>query len=172
MRKKLGKLSEKELKLIKEKSTKFVYCRNNCGRQLEIDYLAESGLCSICTTNLAPPNQFLLMSKEELEDIRKKTKKFNLKGWHLMKKFVDKEGNVFEYGKENSELKGQFPITDIDAIKQSRKKDKKTTREKNLEEVENDEELAKRHRKKRQIQKRQREDKQKKLEELSTDREK
>ena len=38
-------------------------------------------------------------------------------GWHFMKEFVDKDGNVFRRGKEQPELKGTLPPTKITKTK-------------------------------------------------------
>ena len=46
-------------------------------------------------------------------------------GWHFMKEFVDAEGNVFNKGKEVTELKGTLPPTKV----KPRKKIKRRTRE-------------------------------------------
>ena len=38
-------------------------------------------------------------------------------GWHFMKEFVDKDGNVFHRGKEQPELKGTLPPTKVTKAK-------------------------------------------------------
>ena len=38
-------------------------------------------------------------------------------GWHFMKEFVDKDGNVFHKGKEQPDLKGTLPPTKITKAK-------------------------------------------------------
>ena len=38
-------------------------------------------------------------------------------GWHFMKEFVDKDGNVFHRGKEQPKLKGTLPPTKITKTK-------------------------------------------------------
>ena len=43
-------------------------------------------------------------------------------GWHFMKEFVDKDGNVFHRGKEQPELKGTLPPTKITKAKVKRVK--------------------------------------------------
>jgi len=35
------------------------------------------------------------------------------RGWHLYKQFVHSDGRVFEMGKENVELKGTLPATQV-----------------------------------------------------------
>jgi len=48
-------------------------------------------------------------------------------GWHFMKEFVDKKGNVFHKGKEQPELKNSLPPT---VVKPREKKKKLTADEK------------------------------------------
>ena len=50
------------------------------------------------------------------------------KGWHWMKEFVDKKGNVFHKGKEQPELKGTLKPTKV----KPRKKKKKLTADEKL----------------------------------------
>ena len=57
--------------------------------------------------------------------ISKKAELKKPKGWHWMKEFVDKDGNVFHKGKEMPELKGTLPPTKIKKTVRKRKKAKK-----------------------------------------------
>jgi hypothetical protein len=50
-------------------------------------------------------------------------------GWHWMKEFVDKDGNVFHKGKEMKKLKGTLPQT---KVKPPKKKIKRRTKEQML----------------------------------------
>jgi len=45
-------------------------------------------------------------------------------GWHFMKVFVDKNGNVFYRGVEQPKLKGTLPSTKIDKTKKKKKRTK------------------------------------------------
>ena len=47
-------------------------------------------------------------------------------GWHFMKVFVDKDGNVFHLGKEHPKLKGTLPPT---KVKPKKKPTKRRTKE-------------------------------------------
>ena len=47
-------------------------------------------------------------------------------GWHIMKEFVDKDGNVFHLGKEQPKLKGTLPPT---KVKPKKKPTKRRTKE-------------------------------------------
>ena len=42
-------------------------------------------------------------------------------GWHWMKEFVDKDGNVFHKGKEQPELKGTLKPTKVKPMKKRKK---------------------------------------------------
>ena len=46
-------------------------------------------------------------------------------GWHFMKEFVDKDGNVFHRGKEQPKLKGTLPPTKVKPV--TKKKTKRRT---------------------------------------------
>ena len=59
-------------------------------------------------------------------------------GWHFMKEFVDKDGNVFHRGKEQPKLKGTLPPTEI--------KPKKKTKRRTKEQI-----LIDRHNKKKEV---------------------
>ena len=48
-------------------------------------------------------------------------------GWHFMKEFVDKWGNVFHKGVEQPDLKGTLPPTKVKPVK--KKKTKRRTKE-------------------------------------------
>ena len=60
-------------------------------------------------------------------------------GWHFMKEFVDKDGNVFHKGKEQPDLKGTLQPTKI-------KPKKKPTKRRSKEES-----LLARHKKKKEV---------------------
>ena len=67
-------------------------------------------------------------------------------GWHFMKEFVDKDGNVFHLGKEQPKLKGTLPPT---KVKPKKKPTKRRTQEQILidREKEKKAELKKAHQK-------------------------
>jgi hypothetical protein len=140
MARKLGKLSERELSIIKDSSTKSLYCK--CGRLVWVDSATESVACWKCTTTSAPPEARLLKSREELQQ---ESDNGYTKGWRLMKQFVHRDGVVYELGEEKPELKGTLEPTDIEALRNKRKKKRKTIREKNLEEEKKMEQLAEIH---------------------------
>ena len=60
-------------------------------------------------------------------------------GWHWMKEFVDKDGNVYHLGKEQPKLKGTLPPTKVKPVK------RKPTKRRSKEEI-----LVERHNKKKE----------------------
>tara|TARA_Y100000310_G_scaffold248581_1_gene254433 strand:+ start:335 stop:763 length:429 start_codon:yes stop_codon:yes gene_type:complete len=91
-----------------------------CGCYVEgIGKSALSVLCDRClmigTLNLWNPF---------IQSITNKNKK--PKGWHWMKEFVDKDGNVFHKGKEVPELKGTLSPTKIKKTVGKKKKKKES----------------------------------------------
>ena len=94
-----------------------------CGAFEEnIDKLTKSIVCTDCFMKMA------LNLWDPMENIKTGPKK--AKGWHWMKEFVDKDGNVFHKGKEMPKLKGTLPTTKIK--KTVRKKKKKESFEKKI----------------------------------------
>ena len=73
-----------------------------------------------------------------IEDKPKRVSTGRPAGWHFMKEFVDKDGNVFHKGKEQPDLKGTLPPTKI--------KPKKKAKRRSKEEI-----LLARHEKKKKI---------------------
>ena len=90
---------------------------SKCGRLVEkVGYEAKSVVCSHCVlANVGFP--------EETTSVYKPTGR--PAGWHRMKEFVDKDGNVFHRGKEQPKLKGTLPPT---KIKKSTKKIKRRSK--------------------------------------------
>ena len=87
-----------------------------CGHVVEnVGELAVKVLCSYCTFRLVG-------FPEESTTTYKSTGR--PPGWHWMKEFVDKDGNVFHKGKEVPKLKGTLSPTKV-----KRKKIKRRTKE-------------------------------------------
>ena len=87
-----------------------------CGRVVEnVGELTVKVLCSYCTFRLVG-------FPEESTTTYKSTGR--PPGWHWMKEFVDKDGNVFHKGKEVPKLKGTLSPTKV-----KRKKIKRRTKE-------------------------------------------
>ena len=61
------------------------------------------------------------MSLEEMMPSLKIKKTGRPARWHFMNEFVDKDGNVFHKGKEQTELKGTLPPTKVKPPKKRKK---------------------------------------------------
>ena len=78
---------------------------SKCGRVVEnVGYDAVSIRCSYCVFSTVG-------FPEETKPTYKPTGR--PAGWHWMKEFVDKDGNVFYRGKEQPKLKGTLPSTKV-----------------------------------------------------------
>ena len=90
-----------------------------CGRYEVVGDSTTSLKCSRCVL-------ILVGFPEETKSAYKPTGR--PPGWHFMKEFVDKGGNVFHKGKEQPELKGTLEPTKV----KPRKKKKKLTADQKL----------------------------------------
>ena len=98
-------------------SYKALHC-NKCNRLVEkVSIETEQVICFYCLLSKMPPPEIKI---PKLSSDRPR-------GWHFMKVFVDKKGNVFYRGVEQPKLKGTLPPTEI---KKTIKKPKKTKEEK------------------------------------------
>jgi len=96
------KKKEKYISFI-EKGIRYLQCKK-CGRyQAVSSKKVVSTICSKCFNRMIPAEE----SKPKYVSTGRPA------GWHWMKEFVDKDGNVFHKGKEVSELKGTLPPTKI-----------------------------------------------------------
>ena len=73
--------------------------------------------CSICVTRITTSQ----MTLEDFYPSMKIKKTGRPAGWHWMKEFVDKDGNVFHKGKEQPELKGTLKPTKVKPPKKRKK---------------------------------------------------
>tara|TARA_B100001250_G_scaffold409774_1_gene434802 strand:- start:1142 stop:1624 length:483 start_codon:yes stop_codon:yes gene_type:complete len=79
-----------------------------------------------------------LMSKSERDKLfgsNVSTRETKPRGWRWMTEFVTADGTVYHKGVEQPDLKGTRPITDIEALREKRKKNKeamKVKEQKNL----------------------------------------
>jgi len=78
---------------------------------------AHTYICSSCVTRMIPCEA----------DKPKRVSSGRPSGWHFMKEFVDKDGNVFHKGKEQKKLKGTLPPTKVKPV--VRKKTKRRSKE-------------------------------------------
>ena len=89
---------------------------SRCGRWVDnVSEEAKSVVCSYCVLRAIP-----------IEETKSYQPTGRPAGWHFMKEFVDKDGNVFHKGKEQPKLKGTLPPT---KVKPPKKKTKRRSRD-------------------------------------------
>ena len=107
-----------------EDEIRYMEC-SNCGSFVShVADLTTAVLCSRCLS----VRYAKMFPTEKLEKKEKKPL-----GWHWMKEFVDKDGNVFHKGKEVPELKGTLPPTKTKkTVRKHKKRKKKDSYEKQI----------------------------------------
>ena len=93
-----------------------------CGRYEAVGDEAVAVKCSRCVS-------MIMMREFPIEDKSYKSTGRPV-GWHWMKEFVDKDGNVFHKGKEQPKLKGTLKPTKVTPPK--KRKNKRRTKEQML----------------------------------------
>jgi len=101
-----------------EKGVRYMMCQ--CGEYIPV---SEEAVAVKCSREVNHKMMVMFPELHEGKPTRKTTGR--PAGWHFMKQFVDKDGNVFHKGKEVPELKGTLPITEV----KPRKKIKRRTKE-------------------------------------------
>ena len=119
-----------------EKGIRYLQCKKCGGYQSVSNKMVVSSICSKCLSGMIPiekpKSQYIVTGRPA--------------GWHWMKEFVDKDGNVYHKGKEVPELKGTLSPTKIKKIAKKKRKTKKSYEEKiNI--------LAKEYKKKQKLKK-------------------
>ena len=99
---------------ISQPNFKMLACK--CGRKEKVDNNAKKVQCSYCTA--------LLIPAPAIKEKGKYVPTGKPIGWHWMKEFVDKDGNVFHKGVEQPKLKGTLPITIIETKPKKKRKTK------------------------------------------------
>jgi len=112
-----------------EGGQKYMECKH-CSTYVEVDDVV-SVTCGLCT-QIKCLNELPL--EEMIPSLKQKKSSGKPAGWHFMKEFVDKDGNVFHKGKEQPELKGTLPST---KVKPKKKKKKLTADEKLQRDLDN-----------------------------------
>ena len=108
-----------------EDGTRYMQCKHCQSEYVKASDNAVSVTCSVCVQRLCISQ----MSLEEMMPSLQKKTTGRPAGWHFMKEFVDKDGNVFHKGKEQPELKGTLKPTKV----KPRKKKKKLTADEKLQ---------------------------------------
>ena len=123
----------------KEKGVRYMMCK--CGEYISVGDNATGVICS------NEVNRNMMIMFPELHEEKPKRKSTGRPtGWHFMKEFVDKDGNVFHKGKEQPKLKGTLSSTKM--------KPKKKTKRRSKEQI-----LIDRHNKKKAVLKKARKEK-------------
>ena len=122
--------------IFEENNNTFMQCKECLSEYVQVsNNTIKSVICTKCVTRLTWPDYIL-------DKYNKKTNQNTRpQGWHWMKEFVDKDGNVFHKGKEQPELKGTLAPT---KIKPPKKRKRKKIKDVNKEMYD----LAKEHKKK------------------------
>tara|TARA_R100000805_G_C3611613_1_gene112271 strand:- start:173 stop:589 length:417 start_codon:yes stop_codon:yes gene_type:complete len=99
-----------------EKGDRYMICQSCQSEYVKVDENIVAVTCGRCVTI----KQMKLFPNTIPKDW-KKPLTGRPSGWHFMKEFVDKDGNVFHKGKEQPQLKGTLPPTKSKPKKQRKK---------------------------------------------------
>ena len=113
----------KEYMSFRENGKRYMQCKHCQSEYVQTGEDAVAVTCSRCVTRITTSQ----MTLEDFYPSMKIKKTGRPAGWHWMKEFVDKKGNVFHKGKEQPELKGTLKPT---KVKPKKKKKKLTADEK------------------------------------------
>ena len=114
----------KEYMSFYEGGKRYMQCKHCLSEYVSVSENIVAATCSRCVTRITTSQ----MSLEDFYPSWKKKSTGRPPGWHFMKEFVDKKGNVFHKGKEQPELKGTLKPTKV----KPRKKKKKLTADEKL----------------------------------------
>ena len=115
----------KEYMSFHEDGKRYMQCKICQSEYVQTGEDAVAVTCSRCVQRLCLSHMSL---EEMMPSLRKKVSTGRPPGWHFMSEFVDKKGNVFHKGKEQTELKGTLKPTKV----KPRKKKKKLTADEKL----------------------------------------
>ena len=108
----------KEYMSFYEDGKRYMQCKHCKSEYVSTSKDAVAVTCWKCVSNITT-------SQMPLEDFypswKKQKKTGRPAGWHWMKEFVDKDGNVFHRGKEQPELKGTLKPTKVKPPKKRKK---------------------------------------------------
>ena len=116
---------KKEYVSFHESGKRYMQCKHCLFEYVQASEDAVAVTCSSCVTRITTSQ----MTLEDFYPSMKKKATGRPPGWHFMKEFVDKKGNVFHKGKEQPELKGTLKPTKV----KPRKKKKKLTYDEKLQ---------------------------------------
>ena len=101
-----------------EDGKRFMLCKRCQLEYVETSKDAVAVTCSNCVQRQCIAHMSL---EEMIPSLKKKVTTGRPPGWHFMKEFVDKDGNVFHKGKEQPELKGTLKPTKVKPPKKKKK---------------------------------------------------
>ena len=107
----------KEYMSFYEDGKRYMQCKHCKSEYVQASEGAVAVTCALCV-------QRLCLDHTPLEDMMPSLKKKitgRPPGWHFMKEFVDKKGNVFHKGKEQPDLKGTLKPTKVKPVKKRKK---------------------------------------------------
>ena len=113
----------KEYMSFHEDGKRYMQCKHCLSEYISVGENIVAVTCSSCVVRITTSQ----MTLEDFYPSMKIKKTGRPPGWHFMKEFVDKDGNVFHKGKEQPELKGTLKPT---KVKPKKKKKKLTADEK------------------------------------------
>ena len=100
-----------------EDGNRFMQCKVCQSEYVSVGENIVAVTCSRCVTRITTSQ----MTLEDFYPSMKIKKTGRPAGWHFMKEFVDKDGNVFHKGKEQPELKGTLKPTKVKPPKKRKK---------------------------------------------------
>ena len=108
---------KKEYTSFHEDGVRWMQCKHCLSEYVQTSEDTVAVTCSSCVTRITTSQ----MTLEDFYPSMKIKKTGRPAGWHWMKEFVDKKGNVFHKGKEQPELKGTLKPTKVKPPKKRKK---------------------------------------------------
>ena len=114
----MAKKSKQEWISFHEDGVRYMQCKHCLSEYVQTSEDTVAVTCWKCVSIITTSQ----MSIEDFYPSWKKQKKTGRPpGWHFMKEYVDKDGNVFYKGKEQPELKGTLKSTKVKPLKKRKK---------------------------------------------------
>ena len=107
----------KEYMSFHEDGKRYMQCKHCLSEYVSVSENIVAVTCSSCVARITTSQ----MTLEDFYPSMKIKKTGRPAGWHWMKEFVDKDGNVFHKGKEQPELKGTLKPTKVKPPKKRKK---------------------------------------------------
>ena len=114
----MAKKQKQEWISFTEDGKRFMQCKVCQSEYVQTGEKTVAVTCSNCVQRICISHMSL---EEMMPSLRKKKSTGRPAGWHFMKEFVDKDGNVFHKGKEQPELKGTLKPTKVKPPKKRKK---------------------------------------------------